>query len=88
MSATGAYSSLISEIQHGINHSVEHVIDVVADEYMADTDRSGWIENGGHCAEDYEAVELMLEQTPLQGRHDIIAGVMGAIDEMVKEARS
>jgi|DEB0MinimDraft_6_1074348.scaffolds.fasta_scaffold118581_2 hypothetical protein len=88
MSTTGAFSSLISEIQHGINHSVEHVIDVVADEYMADTDRSGWIEGGGHCAEDYAEVEVMLEQTPLQGRHDIITGVMRAIDDMVKEARS
>jgi len=88
MSTTGAFSSLISEIQNGINHSVDHTIGVVADEYMADIDHSGWIEQGGHAAADYAEVELMLEQTPLQGRHDIISGVMRAIDEMVKEARS
>lgn len=84
---TGAYASLIQEIRMGIQHSIDHVIDVVADEYMADIDRSGWIDGGGHCAEDIAAVHDLLAGTPLDGRDDIVDGVMKVIDEVVEEAK-
>lgn len=87
MSATGEWAEIISNLARGIcTYPSDRVHAAAAREYMASFDHSGWIEGGGHCPEDRDAIEEMLAGTPLEGDTEIVDYVCAAIDEMVAEA--